>query len=319
MEITAPNENAIVSLIGKDVDSEGCKSADTLSPLPSLETLSISTESSDATSSRYNQDEDIGSSEFNDCSSSVSSQDSNNFVANGYSSRAPKRSFFSQYWQKTGQTPVPLRPIKNLPDAELPSESSKQDASNDTSESTTSSSMPYPIDRSIACMSNADFLEDDDEDIDCEPSTQDEASPRQHSEEEEPHPPMRRRRSILPPAPASQPALRSWKKSASLSNVEGYSRYQNQLAHKTHSLPRMRSSSSILQPGPSCLRPLPKYSPSKTNLSELASPLTPSSRRRLLRSDSSSSCVSFHEAVDVRHFEPPKETYAGKGWSEYFN
>ena len=316
MEITAPNENAIVSLARTDVDSEGCRSADTLSPLPSLETLSVSTESTDATPIRYNQDEDLGSSEFNDCSSSVSSHDSNNFVANGNPSRAPKRSFFSQYWQKTGQTPVPLRPIKTFPDTELPSECSNQDASNDTSESTTSSSMPYPIDRSIACMSNADFLEDDDEDNDCEPSTQDESSSRQHAEEEGPHPPPRRRRSILPPAPASQPSLRSWKKSASLSNVEGYSRYPNQLAHKTHSLPRMRSSSSILQPGPSCLRPLPKYSPSKTNLSELSSPLTP---RRLLRSDSSSSCVSFHQAVDVRHFEPPKETYAGKGWSEYFN
>lgn len=327
MEITDVNEKAIVSLIGKAVDDEVCtqhKSGDTLSPLPSLENLSISTESTDATSIRNKEDEDICSSEFNDCSSSVSSQDSNNFVASGNPSRVPfKRSVFSQYWQKTGQTPVILRPVKSLPTTDLASDTSDADVSNVASTHSTSSSLPYPIDRSIASMSNADFLEDHDEDDgnECEASTRGDSSLKHNSKGEVSHPPLGRRRSILPPAPVSQPALRSWKKSVSLSNVEGYSRCNNTLAHKSRSLPRMRSSSSILQPGPSCLRPFQKYSPSRPNGSKASEDqprVSQCSPRRLMRSDSSSSSVSFQEAVDVRHFEPPRESYSEKGWSEYF-
>jgi hypothetical protein len=159
-----------------------------------------------------------------------------------------------------------------------------------------------------------------------------------------------RRRSILPPAPMSHPALKStvthgtksWRKSVSLSNVESYSR-RNSLPldahkHKTNSLPRMRSSSCILQvqPGPSCLRSYQKYSPSRPSetrksldselsSSPCASAMPSSASASSLVSSSghsrssSTSSVSFLEAVDVRHFEPPRETYSGKGWSEYFN
>lgn len=329
MEITGANEKAIESLVRKDVDGKVYaqhKSRDTLSPLPSLENLSVSTESTEATPIRNQQDEDICSSEFNDCSSSISSQDSNNFVASGNPPRAPfKRSVFSQYWQKTGQTPVVLRPVKSLPNSDCATDSSDADASHVASANSTSSSLPYTIDRSIASMSNADFLEDHDDEDDAndgEASSRDEFSLGDNSKEGGPHPPLRRRRSILPPAPVSQPVLRSWKKSASLSNVECYSRISNKLlAHKSQSLPRMRSSSSILQPGPSCLRPFQKYSPSKSNdpkSSEDQPTVSPCSPRRLLRSDSSSSSVSFQEAVDVRHFEPPRQIHSEKGWSEYF-
>jgi len=319
MEITDANENAIVNLIEKTVEQDGIKKGDTLPPLPSLENLSISTESTEAASSYSRQDEELCSSEFNDCSSSVSSQDSNNFVATGY---PKKRSVFSQYWQKTGQKPVLLRPIKPQSAADLDIRKSPSQVGDATliAKPPSNSALLYPLDTSIASLSNADLLEDHDCESDCQNSSTPKLPLEQHASAEPANPPLVRRRSILPPAPIANPALRSWKKSASLSNVEAYSG-NSKLAHKTHSLPRMRSSSMILQP---CLRPYQKYSPSKqtssTSLSEAtSSEASPASSRVLKRSDSSCSSVSFQETVDVRHFEPPQLTYAGKGWSDYFN
>ena len=304
MEITAANESAIVRTIGQH--EAGTKNYDTLSPLPSLETLSISTESTEATR-KESEDEDFCSSEFNDSSSSVSSQDSNNFVA--------KRSVFSQYWQKTGQTPLLLRLSKSpsSPDRMIGKGSTKVYSTSIATPAapTSFSSSLYPLGNSIASLSNADLLEDDE----CDISTQDEDEFEPPMEEVTPSP-IGRRRSILPPAPTSHPAMKSWRKSASLSNVEGYSRWdRHHLEHKTRSLPRMRSSPAI-QPGPSCLRPHQRYSPSKA---EASRPLSQASPRTFLRSDSNSSSVSFQEAVDVRHFEPPRMLFAGKGWSDYFN
>jgi len=413
IEIAAANENAIVSVsvshqIGNGVDREGCpgsrRSDRTLSPPPSLETLSISTSSSSTTNNgnciydgdeiNDNDNDNDNGSEFNDCSSSVSSQDSSNIVY-CTTRTPPKRLVFSQYWQKTGQKPIPFRGVKSPSNSALsgrspytlpPQTSSLTAATLDAStsiSSTTPSMSPFnsssslfSIDRLLnKSMSNADLLEDDGN-CSC-PNTETEGSAlkatqllesqslsRTQTQTQTPsQTPARRprRRSILPPAPMSHPALkstvthatRSWRKSVSLSNVGGcYARNRELIAtNKTRSLPRLPSS-SVLLPGNSCLRPHQKYSPSKKNLANIdtdtvtvnadfgnipisrkpesttrqCSTLTSSSSTTttmqfpglLTRSDSASSSVSFLEAVDVRHFEPPRETYSGKGWSDYF-
>lgn len=351
IQIDTANEKAIEShVVDNGVVDKDCERGDTLSPPPSPETTVTST--STASSMNHNkfpsqdehEHEDTGDhSECNDCSSSVSSQDSNlhSFAAasttasatvRGHPSTPKKRSVFSQYWQKTGQTPVSLRPSPLSPPQE------QLEGSNNASPVRLQS----PEESLLRNLSNADLLEDDDCDwssIQEEPASC--AAPQEHEQQQREdesnsnpsHPPLRRRRSILPPAPMAHPALKStptrWKKSASFSAVEGHP----SLEYKTRSLPRMKSASSILQPGPSCLRPYQKYSPCKpddrkTTASSIfpeggsteSSPPTPG---RLSRSPSSCSSivssVSFSEAVDVRHFEPPRETFSGKGWSDYFN
>lgn len=414
IEIAAANENAIVSKsLGDGVLKDGFPTdSDRSSPLPSLEALSISTNNS-GTNCNNDIDVDIGNdlddscgSEFNDCSSSVSSQDSSNIRSESITRIPSKRSVFSQYWRKTGQKPVPLRPLKSLSTSDLLRRSpytlqspqtqevetvasswdvkvSNRDRnSSSTSLNSNSSPVDLHIDRALLkSFSNAEFLEDND----CHEYTEGSASQsppsrsQSHLQSQSPSssqsqspttPSTPRRRSILPPAPMSHPALkstlrtqqRSWRKSVSLSSVNEYSRsnyYNNSslgASPKTRSMPRMRSSSSILQPGASCLRPTQKYSPCrpdvssrKTMVSPLSSPLSPplslsipplpsqlqspsllqlptiessgsASDSHLSRCGSSStvSSVSFLEAVDVRHFEPPRETYSGKGWSEYF-
>ena len=310
MEITAANVN--VAQNNDEDDICAGLSKDTLSPLPALENLSISTESTEATSSN----EDISSSEFNDCSSSISSQDSNNFVATGtFASRTVKRSVFSQYWKKTGQKPVQLRPIKPEDESRPQSEPSKVD------QPASVSTIPPPLfDPNIASLSKADLLEDNDcdSDSDCQSFTQEEPKKSLDQVAANTASPGRRR-SILPPAPVANPALKSWSKSrsASFSHVESCSQSNRQLlANDVDSIPRRRSASSLhSQPGPSCLRPYQRYSLSRVSSSSLEGAST---SRKLLRSDSSSSSVSFQEAVDIRHFEPPRESYAGKGWSELF-
>lgn len=307
MEISATN----VSLAQNNDEDDLCAglSKDTLSPLPALENLSISTESTEATSSN----EDTSSSDFNDCSSSISSQDSNNFVATGtLTSRTVKRSVFSQYWKKTGQKPVQLRPIKP---PESPSQSEPSKVEKPTSVSTLSPSL---FDPSIASLSKADLLEDNDSDSDCQSFTQEESKKSLDQVAANTASPGRRR-SILPPPPVANRALKSWGKSrsASFSQVESCSQSNYRiLANDVDSIPRRRSASSLnSQPGPSCLRPYQRYSLSRASSSSMEGAST---SRNLLRSDSSSSSVSFQEAVDIRHFEPPRESYAGKGWSELF-
>ena len=377
------------------VRQDGCSSTvsfkpsgdQTTSPQPSLDTLSLATSSMSCTPSNSNMNSNmnlnnyISSSEFNDCSSSVSSQDSSNINIAGRSINiniTPKRSVFSKYWQKTGQKPTPLKPVKNL----SPSDIDIDDAP--TSSTATwqvlSSPLHIPFDQHLLqSVSSADLLEDDHDGNDdalqqhaLEQPTRAQQQGLQQQQQDQYSTP--RRRSILPRAPISQPALKatvktqkltrsSWTKSASLTNVaEQYSLYGNNSAitcttPKTRSLPRMRGSSSLLQPGPSCLRPYQRYSPSNADsrksprlsssasFSMPSSPLLPMmlptttttmmvsqksvsslsfspspSRGQLSRCGSSStvSSVSFLEAVDVRHFEPPRETYAGKGWSDYF-
>ena len=296
MEITA----ADVSLA--ENNDGGLVKGDTLSALPALENLSISTESTEATSSN----EDISSSDFNDCSSSISSQDSNNFVATG--NRTVKRSVFSQYWKKTGQKPVQLRPIKPL---ESPSQSEPSSLVKSSSPST----LPARFDPSMAALSKADLLEDDECDSDSLPQEE----PKKSLEQVAASPAHGQRRSILPPPPVANAALKSWSRkprSASFSHLETCSPSKHQLLTEVDSIPRRRSASSLnSRPGPSCLRPYQRYSLSRASSSSLEGANTP---RRLSRSDSSSSSVSFQEAVDIRHFEPPRESYAGKGWSEHF-
>ncbi len=306
MEITATN----VSLA--EHSDEGLVKVDTLSPLPALESLSISTESTDANSNN----EDTSSSDFNDCSSSISSQDSNNFVATGnLASRTVKRSVFSQYWKKTGQKPVQLKPIK-------PPESPSQSQPSSFEKSTSPSALPTRLfDPRIASLSKADLLEDDacDSDSDCQSLPQEE--PKKSLEQVAASPAHGRRRSILPPPPVSNPALKSWTKkprSASFSHLETCSQSKHKLLTNVDSIPRRRSASALnSQPGPSCLRPYQKYSLSRSSTSSCLE--GSNHARRLLRSDSSSSSVSFQETVDIRHFEPPRESYAGKGWSDYFS
>jgi len=371
IEIAAANENAVVRQIddtrSTNIDGfPGSKpSGRTFSPLPSLETLSLSTTTSSVVNNhlKYSgagnngNDDDIhddndNGCELNDCSSSVSSQYSDNANA---SRNPPKRSVFSQYWKKTGQKPVPLRPVKLISTPNLlqrippglTQESSPLTAAADSPGSTSA----YSVDdhRAIRSMSNADFLEDDDDSC-CRdvPAASRQVTlefPAPHAPS--PSSPSKRRRSILPPAPRSHPALKkstiakgsqSWRKSLSLSSVEEYSRMTTpalDTEHKTQSLPRMRSTGS--QPLHSCFRPNPKYSLSKSDsasrkrldlLSLLSSHTisesgSSSSLRpgMLLRTESCSSTgssVSFLEAVDVRHFEPPRQHYAGQGWSDYF-
>jgi len=362
IEIAGANENAVVRQINdtRSINIDGFPgrkpSGRRFSPLPSLETLSISTTTSSVVNNHLNysragnngdgNDDDIhddndNGCELNDCSSSVSSQYSDNANA----SRNPhKRSVFSQYWKKTGQKPVPLRPVRlistpnllqSIPPG-LTQGSSPFTAATD-SPGSTSAYGDYDH-RAIRSMSNADFLEDDDDSC-CHdvPASQQVTLEFPVPHAPSPTSPSKRRRSILPPAPRSHPALKSWRKSLSLSSVEEYSRMTTpalDTEHKTQSLPRMRSTGS--QPLHSCFRPNPKYSPmsnsasrKRLDLLSLSSSHTisesgSSSSLRpglLLRTESGSSTgssVSFLEAVDVRHFEPPRQLYAGQGWSDYF-
>jgi hypothetical protein len=141
---------------------------------------------------------------------------------------------------------------------------------------------------------------------------------------------------------------RSWRKSSSLSSLQQQKRSTiNDITctnnihhnHQHRSLTRLSSSTT---PTTSCLRSFQRYSPSKNdtaaatavitavmdsslNLSASASSvLSISSSASTSSSCSSSSSVSsksnvrFDLEVDVRHFEPPKEKYAQKGWSEQF-
>ena len=300
MEITA----ADVSLA--ENNDGGLVKGDTLSPLPALENLSISTESTEATSNN----EDISSSDFNDCSSSISSQDSNNFVATG--NRTVKRSVFSQYWKKTGQKPVQLRPIKPL---ERPSQSEPSSLVKSSSPST----LPARFDPSIATLSKADLLEDDECDSDSDSQFLSHEEPKKSLEQVAASPAHGQRRSILPPPPVANAAFKSWSRkprSASFSHLETCSPSKHKLLTEVDSIPRRRSASSLnSRPGPSCLRPYQRYSLSTASSSSFEGA---KATRRLSRSDSSSSSVSFQETVDIRHFEPPHESYAGKGWSEHF-
>ena len=376
IKISAPNESAIVhQIIGNAIHREDCPSPDSKATLtPSLDGLSISTTSSNQTSdnkdqTKYNGDrEQQNGSEFNDCSSSLSSQDSSNVLSSYTAKTFSKRSVFSQYWQKTGQKPVSLRPIRSLSTSDIspPSlhslstlqESERTSWTGSTceasSESLKASSSQSPPENPLSCaVTNAELLEDDGDSslYEDDGTIQGSADPPYRASEEPSQPPpihqpLVRRRSILPPAPTSHPALRatlgktsarSWRKSASLNNVEEYSRSTPLHARqKTRSLPGIRSSSSsssfLQSPGPSCLRPQPRYSPDTTSQRSLAPSPSPSRHslpsmpdstnqleRRLSRADSTTSSVSFQEAVDVRHFEPPRETYSGKGWSDYFS
>jgi len=406
IEIVAANENAIVSQsVGDGVHKDSCPGKIVRSnSLPSLEALSISTNNirdncnNDIAVDIGNDLDDSCSYDFNDCSSSVSSQDSSNIRSESITRISSKRSVFSQYWRKTGQKPVPMRPLISLSTSDLLRRSpytlqspqtqevetvasswnvkgSNWDRnSSSTSLNSNSSSVDLHLDRALLkSFSNAELLEDNvcDEYTEGSASQSPPSRPQSHLESQSPSssqsqspttPSTPRRRSILPPAPMSHPALkstlrmqqRSWRKSVSLSSVNEYScsnyynNYSLGASPKTRSMPRMRSSSSILQPGASCLRPTQKYSPCRPDVSsrkKMAPPLSLSipplpsqlqspsplqlpttessgsaSSSQLSRCGSSStvSSVSFLEAVDVQHFEPPRETYSGKGWSEYF-
>eukprot|EP00535_Pseudo-nitzschia_heimii_P009301 CAMPEP_0197178274 /NCGR_PEP_ID=MMETSP1423-20130617/3608_1 /TAXON_ID=476441 /ORGANISM="Pseudo-nitzschia heimii, Strain UNC1101" /LENGTH=387 /DNA_ID=CAMNT_0042627981 /DNA_START=534 /DNA_END=1697 /DNA_ORIENTATION=+ len=379
ISIAAPNESALVHQTAGDAVNREEGTDSKASIPPSLDGLSISTTSSTQVSD--NKEKTIFSelreydngSDFNDCSSSLSSQDSGN-VFNSYAAKpCPKRSVFSQYWQKTRQKPVALRPLKSLSASDLCRSSSGSLSTRDesrenssagstfdaSSRSSKDSSLHSSFGTFLSCsVTTAELLEDDgvsslydddDDDDDGEAQDSDATSHRPSHQPPQPPPPTHnhpmRRRSILPPAPAASPvfratfgkttsAARSWRKSASLTNVEEYSRsVPLNSRHKTRSMPGTRScssSSSLLRsPGRSCLRRNPKYSPNNTaSQRTLASPPSasslsvPSMREEspvLSRADSMTSSVSFQEAVDVRHFEPPRETYSGKGWSDYFS
>jgi len=144
---------------------------------------------------------------------------------------------------------------------------------------------------------------------------------------------------------------RSWRKSASLSSLQGqrsttsdHNRHILNSADKTRSSTRLLLSSSSSTPSASCLRPYQRYSPSKnnhinaatvaanidTNSSNIsnsnAMDVSLNSPTSISLSSVSSYSITFSsnvrfdlEAVDIRHFEPPKEKYAEKGWSEHFH
>jgi hypothetical protein len=145
----------------------------------------------------------------------------------------------------------------------------------------------------------------------------------------------------------------SWRKSSSLSSLQQRgTRYNNNGTigtnniHHNHQHRSLTKLSSTTTPSTSCLRSLQRYSPSKNdtaaatavintvmdssslNLSastSTSSVLSVSSTSSTASSCSSSSSVSstsnvrFDLEVDVRHFEPPKEKYAQKGWSGHFH
>lgn len=378
ISIAAPNESALVhQTAGDDVNREERTDSKASSIPPSLDGLSISTTSSTRVSDSKEKtifselrEYDNGS-EFNDCSSSLSSQDSGNvFNSNAAAKPCPKRSVFSQYWQKTRQKPVSLRPLKSLSTSDLcgsssgslsttRDESRGNSSAGSTFDASSRSSKDSSFGTSLSCsVTTAELLEDDgvsslyDDDDDDDDGEAQDSDATSHQPPTQPPPPTHnhpmRRRSILPPAPAANPVFRatfgkttsaaadgSWRKSASLTNVEEYSRsVPLNSRHKTRSMPGTRScsSSSLLRsPGRSCLRRIPKYSPNNNTASQrttMASPPSASSLSvlsmqeespALSRADSMTSSVSFQEAVDVRHFEPPRETYSGKGWSDYFS
>jgi len=335
--ITSSNE----SLVQKDTTIDGSSStskhasreSNNLSPPPPLDTLSISTATLSSTTIAT---EDI-SSEFNcDCSSSVSSQDSNylqlHAAATTTKHASPKRSVFSQYWKKTGETPMTLRSPRpdilsdtatHKPTPPTPPRSKRFPQSSSTSSHHTSEQ----LDRSLT---NADLLEDDGESSSSSFPEEEESS----SSVDLPPTPQAsspRRRSILPQVAPSFPHHRYstssieslCRKSMSLSSVEeAYALGSLNDAHKSRSLPRMRSTSALLKPKASCLRRYQKYSPCKNSNGDDNSPTAIQHLKHsdLKRSDSSStvSSVTFQEAVDIRHFEPPKFFHSKKGWSEYF-
>lgn len=159
------------------------------------------------------------------------------------------------------------------------------------------------------------------------------------------------------PALRTTKTRRSCRKSASLPCVDVHVHAHHRLLVSTdmaRSLPRMIS--GPFTPRASCLRPFQKYSPNRNDSSRsnatattctadssgsssaassfsstdsMQMPLRPGDddsvlwRPQMTCSSSSSlvsvtSSVSFLDAVDVRHFEKPRETYAQKGWSDYF-
>uniref|UniRef100_A0A7S4AKZ6 Uncharacterized protein n=1 Tax=Pseudo-nitzschia australis TaxID=44445 RepID=A0A7S4AKZ6_9STRA len=347
---------------------------------------------------------------------------------------------FSRYWGKTGRKPIPLRSMRS-PAAQTTSTASPVSPSRaaaDAYYSSYSSSClhvrshaPQDPDALLRSVTNAELLEDENDFFrnnngNCHSNDAAVAASLSSSRSQSP-----RRRSILPIAPLSHPALKStikssstrniWRKSVSSPNVVAASHRLLGSTDKRFSLPRSSSSvaptsistltsSSMLTPGASCLRPFQKYSHNRKDVKSVnvqrsvdfskswtalallssspssksssksmrtfttiastvaesaSAPATvsgstptsthtqatyacaraftstitsttmpksepfserfvPISRDSLCRENSSSSLasvssVSFLEAVDVRHFEKPRETYAPKGWSAYFN
>jgi hypothetical protein len=224
-----------------------------------------------------------------------------------------------------------------------------------TNSSTSSSSFPEQDDSQLLCsVSNADLLEDDTvarSDADAVPSitTPKGTEKRRRSilpAQKQNHPVTTDTDLIRETMTMN---TRSWRKSSSLSSLQQRKRstingttctsniHHN---HQHRSLTRLSSSSA---PSTSCLRSFQRYSPSKNdtaaataiitavmdsslNLSasgssvlSISSSLSTSSSCSSSSSASSTSNVRFDLEVDVRHFEPPKEKYAQKGWSGHFH
>ena len=353
-----------------------------LSP-PHLETLSTSTTSSDPSTSttiivnnkihNHNNAED-----FHDCSSSVSSQETINSNSNVNDSTSTdqysninvnKRSVFTQYWNKTGQQPIPIRSMRStfssttslIHTCDIGSVSTNFLSSYSSplpATSTSTVTFPEQDDSQLLCsVSNADLLEDDtvaksDADVVTSITT--------------PKGTEKRRRSILPAqkqnnhtATSDTDLIRetmsmntsSWRKSTSLSSLQqrkrstmnGNTTCSNNNIHHNHQHQSLTRLSSSTAPSTSCLRSFQRYSPSKhdtaaatavitavmdsssldlsasaSSMLSLSSSTSTSSSCSSSSSVSSKSNVRFDLEVDVRHFEPPKEKYAHKGWSAQF-
>ena len=353
-----------------------------LSP-PHLETLSTSTTSSDPSTStsttiivnkihNHNNAED-----FHDCSSSVSSQETINSNSNVNDSTSTdqysninvnKRSVFTQYWNKTGQQPIPIRSMRStfssttslIHTCDIGSVSTNflSSYSSPLPPSTSTVTFPEQDDSQLLCsVSNADLLEDDTvakSDVDAVTSI---TTPKGTE---------KRRRSILPAqkqnnhtATSDTDLIRetmsrntsSWRKSTSLSSLQQRKRStindittcSNNNIHHNHQHRSLTRLSSSTTPSTSCLRSFQRYSPSKndtaaatavitavmdsssldlsasaSSMLSLSSSTSTSSSCSSSSSVSSKSNVRFDLEVDVRHFEPPKEKYAHKGWSAQF-
>ena len=351
-----------------------------LSP-PHLETLSTSTTSSDPSTSttiivnkihNHNNAED-----FHDCSSSVSSQETINSNSNVNDNTSTdqyininvnKRSVFTQYWNKTGQKPIPIRSMRStfssatslIHTCDIGSVSTNflSSYSSPLPPSTSTLTFPEQDDSQLLCsVSNADLLEDDtvaksDADVVTSITT--------------PKGTEKRRRSILPAqkqnnhtATSDTDLIRetmsrntsSWRKSTSLSSLQQRKRStidfnntcSNNNIHHNHQHQSLTRLSSSTTPSTSCLRSFQRYSPSKndtaaatavitavmdsssldlsasaSSMLSLSSSTSTSSSCSSSSSVSSKSNVRFDLEVDVRHFEPPKEKYAHKGWSAQF-
>ena len=353
-----------------------------LSP-PHLETLSTSTTSSDPSTSttiivnnkihNHNNAED-----FHDCSSSVSSQETINSNSNVNDNTSTdqyininvnKRSVFTQYWNKTGQQPIPIRSMRStfssttslIHTCDIGSVSTNflSSYSSPLPPSTSTLTFPEQDDSQLLCsVSNADLLEDDTvakSDVDAVTSI---TTPKGTE---------KRRRSILPAqkqnnhtATSDTDLIRetmsmntsSWRKSTSLSSLQQRKRStindinttcSNNNIHHNHQHRSLTRLSSSTTPSTSCLRSFQRYSPSKndtaaatavitavmdsssldlsasaSSMLSLSSSTSTSSSCSSSSSVSSKSNVRFDLEVDVRHFEPPKEKYAHKGWSAQF-